>query len=176
MSKSVFILVLTVNSYSESIVDQPRAPAPPVPIAIFSSQSPLLSVTPFRCMDTANFINVKVWVCYSFLKHNVFSAKAKESFVVTWIIEEIHLENRQRVSHLDFQKLSHFRFIHKDNAKWHGGSAEVSHYYYLQDSHEIVLKFPCMEVAKFTDRDWTFWDVLPAAPRRRFQMLRLAKG
>ena len=33
-----------------------------------------------------------------------------------------------------------------------------------------------MEVAKYTDRDWTFWDVLPAATRKRFQTLRPAKG
>ena len=33
-------------------------------------------------MDTANFINTEVRVCYSFLKHNIFSTKAIESFVV----------------------------------------------------------------------------------------------
>ena len=49
-------------------------------------------------MDTVNFINVEVRVCYSFLKHNIFSAKAKESFVIVWVIEEIRLENQQRVS------------------------------------------------------------------------------
>ena len=48
-------------------------------------------------MDTANFINVKVRVCNSFLKHNIFSMKAIESFVV-WIVKETHLENWQRVS------------------------------------------------------------------------------
>ena len=54
--------------------------------------------------------------------------------------------------------------------------AEVSYSYYSRDSREIVRKFPCLEAAKFTDRDQTFWDVLPAAPRRRFRMLRPAKG
>ena len=54
--------------------------------------------------------------------------------------------------------------------------AEVSYCYYLRDSREIVWKFPCLEAAKFTDRDRTFWDVLPAAPRRRFQTLHPAKG
>ena len=54
--------------------------------------------------------------------------------------------------------------------------AEVSYCYYSRDTREIVRKFPCMEAAKFTDRDLMFWDVLPVAPRRRFQMLRLAKG
>ena len=46
-------------------------------------------------MDTAN---VEVRVCYSFSKHNVFSTKAIESFVVVWMVEETRLENRQRVS------------------------------------------------------------------------------
>ena len=69
-----------------------------VSIAISSSQPPLLSFTPVRCMDTANFINVEVRVCYSFSKHNIFSTKAIESFVVVWIVEETRLENRQRVS------------------------------------------------------------------------------
>ena len=41
--------------------------------------------------------------------------------------------------------------------------AEVSYCYYSRDSREIVRKFPCLEAAKFTDRDRTFWDVLPAA-------------
>ena len=81
MSKSVFIPVLTAISYGESIINQPRSPTPPVPIVISSSQSLLLSATPVRCMDTANFINVEVRVCYSCSKHNIFSAKVKESFV-----------------------------------------------------------------------------------------------
>ena len=49
--------------------------------------------------------------------------------------------------------------------------AEVSYCYYSQDSREIVQKFPCMEAAKFTDRDRTFWDVLPAAPCGHFRTL-----
>ena len=53
---------------------------------------------------------------------------------------------------------------------------EVSYCYYSWDSREIVRKFPCMEAAKFTDRDWTFWGILPAAPHGRFRMLRPAKG
>ena len=40
-----------------------------------------------------------------------------------------------------------------------GEVGEVSYYYYSRDSREIVRKFPCMEVAKFTDRDLTFLDV-----------------
>ena len=53
---------------------------------------------------------------------------------------------------------------------------EVSYSYYSQDSHEIVRKFPCMEVAKFTNSDQTFWNVLPAAPCGHFRTLRQAKG
>ena len=97
-SKSVFILVLMLISYGGSIIDQPLSLTVPVPISISSSQSPLLSFTPVWCMDTANFINVEVWVCYGFLKHNIFSAKAIESFIVVWIVEGTHFENRQRVS------------------------------------------------------------------------------
>ena len=84
----MLILVLTAISYGESIVDRPRLSTPPVPIAISSSQSSLLSITPVQCTETANFINVKVWVCYSFLKHNIFSMEAIESFVVVWFIED----------------------------------------------------------------------------------------
>ena len=101
----MFILVLTANSYSESIVDRLCSLTPPVPIAISSSQTPLLSVTPvsqIRYMDTANFINVEVRVCFGFSKHTIFSAKAKESFIIirfiVWMIEEIHLENQLHVS------------------------------------------------------------------------------
>ena len=54
--------------------------------------------------------------------------------------------------------------------------AEVSYCYYSWDSREIVRKFPCLEAAKFTDGDQTFWDVLPVAPCGRFRMLRSAKG
>ena len=82
-----------VISYNESIVDRPRLPTPPIPIAVSLSQSPLLSFTPVRCMDTANFISVEVRVCYSFSKHNIFSTKAIESFVVVWIAE-----NQEHVS------------------------------------------------------------------------------
>ena len=94
----------SVVSYSESIVDCVHSLTPPVPITISSSQSPLLSVTPVQCMDTANFINVKVRVFYSFSKHNIFSMKAKESFVIVWIVKETHLDNRQRVSSTQLSK------------------------------------------------------------------------
>ena len=73
-------------------------------------------------MDTANFINVEVRVCYSFWKHSIFSAKAKELFAIVWIIEEI-LKTGNAFLQFDFQKLSYFRFVHKDNAKWHSWSS-----------------------------------------------------
>ena len=60
-------------------------------------------------MDTANFINVEFRICYSFFKHNIFSMKAREwliKTVVLWIIEEIRLENQQRVSSTRFLKNS----------------------------------------------------------------------
>ena len=55
-----------------------------------------------------------------------------------------------------------------------GEVAEVLYFYYSRDFGEIVRKFPCMEVAKFADCDWTFWDVLPVAPHGLF--LGPAKG
>ena len=61
-----------------------RSAAFAVPIPISLSESPLLSFTQVRCLDTANFINVEVRVCYSFSKHNSFSTKATESFIVIW--------------------------------------------------------------------------------------------
>ena len=96
----------------------------PVPIAISSSQSPLLSVTPVRCMDTANFLNVEVRFCYSFSKHNFFSAKAKESFVK--LMSESLKRSILKTGHTFFNstfKNSHFCFVHKDNAKWCGRSS-----------------------------------------------------
>ena len=57
-----------------------------------------------------------------------------------------------------------------------GEVVEVSYYYYSWDSREIVRKFLCMEVAKSTDCNRMFWDVLPAAQGGRFQTLRPAKG
>ena len=75
-------------------------------------------------MDTANFINIEVQVSYSFSKHNIFSAKAKELFIAVCIIEEICLENWQRVSSTRLSKtLSLLLCIHKDNAKWRSGSS-----------------------------------------------------
>ena len=53
--------------------------------------------------------------------------------------------------------------------------AKVLYCYYSRESREIVRKFPCLEAAKFTDDDRTFWDVLPAALRGRFQTLYPAK-
>ena len=64
--------------FGESIIDRLRSPIPPVLITTSLSQSPLLSVTPVGCMDTANFINVEVRVYNSFSKHNIFSTKAIE--------------------------------------------------------------------------------------------------
>ena len=48
---------------------------------------------------------------------------------------------------------------------------EVSYCYYSRDSREIVQKFPCIEAAKLTDRNRTFWDVLHAAPRGRLMII-----
>ena len=55
-------------------------------------------------MHTASFTNIDVR-SFSFLKHNTFSTKAKELFIIA----------ATRFFGLTF-KNSHFRFIHKDNA------------------------------------------------------------
>ena len=128
-------------------------------------------------MDTANFINIEFRVCYSFSKHNIFSVKARELFVVVWMIEEIRLENRQRVSSTRLLNNSlTFASYTKTMQNGVGEVVEVSCCYYSWDSREIVRKFPCMEVAKFTDHNRMFWDVLPTAPHRHFQTLHPAKG
>ena len=177
MSKSVFILVLTAISYGESIVDPPRLPTPPVPIAISSSESPLLSFTPVRWMDTANFINVEVRVCYSFSKHNIFSTKAIESFIIVWYRRrDPSRKPATRSFDSTFKNSLTFASNTKTMQMAREEAAEVSYCYYWRDSREIVRKFPCLEAAKFTDRDRTFWDVLPTAPRGRFRTLRPAKG
>ena len=155
----------------------PRSPIPRVPIVISSSRSPLLSFTPVRCMDTANFINVEVRVCYSFSKHNIFSTKAIESFVVVGYRRRDR--SRKRATRF-FNSTLKISLTFASNTKTvqmaREEVAEVSYCYYSRDSREIVRKFPCLEAAKFTDRDRTFWDVLPTAPRGRFRTLRSAKG
>ena len=108
-------------------------------------------------MNTANFINVEVQVCYSFSTHNIFSAKAKESIIVVWIIEEIRLEDRQHVSSTQLSKTLTFASYTKTMQNGAGEVVEVSYCYYSRDSHEIIQKFPCMEVAKFASHNWTFW-------------------
>ena len=156
MSKSVFIVVLTAISYGEWIVGQPRSLTPPVPIAISSSQSLLLSFTPVQCMDTVNFIIVKVRVCYSFSKHNIFSTKAIESFIVVWIVEQTHLENQEHVSSTRLKKNS---LTFASNTKTMQMAlekvAEVSYCYYSWDSREIVRNFLV----------WKQWSLLIATGR-----------
>ena len=107
-------------------------------------------------MDTANFINVEVRVYYSFSKHNIFSTKVIESFVVVWIVEETRLENRQRISSTRLSKNSlTFASYTKTMQMALEEVAKVSHCCYSRDSREIVRKFPCIDTAKFTDRDPT---------------------
>ena len=177
MSKSVFILVLTAISYGELIVARPHSPTPPIPIAISSSQSPLLSLNPVRCLDTANSISVEVRVCYSFSKHNIFRTKAIESFVVV-LNRRIDPSRKPGTRFFDstLKNSRTFTLNTKTMQMAWEEVAEVSYCYYSQDSREIVRKFPCLEAVKFTDHDRTFWDVLPAAPYERFQTLRPAKG
>ena len=119
---SIFYVQLCVysSSYGESIVDRLCSMTLAVPIAISSSQSPLLSVTPVRCMDTASFINVEVRVYYSFSKHNIFSTKAIELFVIVWIVEETGLENWYRVSSTRLSKTLSLSLRTQRHCKWCG--------------------------------------------------------
>ena len=145
------------------------SPTPPVPIAISSSKPPLLSFTPVRWMDTANF--------YSFSKHNIFSTKAIESFIVVWYHRrDPSWKPATRFFDSTFKNSLTFASNTKTMQMEREEVAEVSYCYYSQDSRKIVRKFPCLEAAKFTDRDRTFWDVLPAAPCGCFRTLRPAKG
>ena len=116
-----------------------------------------------------------VWTLLTSLVSNSECATASLSIISSAWKPENHLSSSESLKRsvlktsnaffgLDFQELSHFRFVHKDNAKWWGEVTEVLYYYYLWDSREIVQKFLCMEVVKFTDRDRAFWDVQPAAP------------
>ena len=173
----MFILVLTAISYSESIVDWPCSPTPPVSIAISSCESPLLSFAPVWWMDTANFINVKVRVCYSFSKHNIFSTKAIESFIVVWYCRrDPSRKPATRFFDSIVKNSLTFALNTKKMQMAREEVAEVSYCYYSRDSCEIVRKFPCLEAAKFTDRDRTFWDILPVNPRGRFRTLLPANG
>ena len=172
----MFILFLTAISYSELIIDRPHSSTPPVPIAISSPQSPLLSFTPVRCMDSANFINVEVRVCYSFLKHNIFSTKAIEAFVVWYHRRDPSRKPAMCFFNSTLENSLTFALNTKTMQMAREEVAEVSYCYYSRDSSEIVQKFPCLEAAKFTDHNRTFWDVLPSAPHWRFRTLRPAKG
>ena len=128
-------------------------------------------------MDTTNFINVEVRVYYSFSKHNIFSTKAIESFIVVWYPRrDPSRKPATRFFDSTFKNSLTFASNTKTMQMAREEVAEVSYCYYSQDSHKIVRKFPTLEAAKVTDRDRTFWDILPADPRGRFRTLRPAKG
>ena len=163
----MFIQVLTSISYGELFVYRPHLPTPPVSIAISSSQSPLLSVTPVRRMDTANFINVEVRVYFSFLKHNIFSTKAIESFV---------RKLATRFFNSAFKNSLTLALYTKTMQMAREEVAEVSYCYYSWDSRKIVRKCPCMEAVKFTDRDWTFLGGFTRGPAWTFSDVAPGKG
>ena len=102
--------------------------------------------------------------------------KAKNLSLLCESLKRSVLKTGNALLRLEFHKLSHFHFIHKDNAKGAGEVAKVSYCYYSWDSHEIVQKFPCMEEAKFTSCDRMFLDVLPTSLHERFWTLCPAKG
>ena len=128
-------------------------------------------------MDTANFINVKVRVYYSFSKHNIFSTNAKESFDFVWIVEETRLEKlATHFFNSTFKNSLTFASYKKTMQMAGEEVAEVLYCYYSWNSHAIVQKFPCIEAANFTDHNRTFCDILPAALRGHFRTLHPAKG
>ena len=87
---------------------------------------------------------------------------------------------------VNWSSIGHIRQLSRSNRDMfipvtvvvNGEVAKVSYCYYSGDSREIfyVQQFRCMEVAKNTDCDWTFWDILPVAPHGHFRMLHPAKG
>ena len=139
-------------SYGKSIVDWSCSLSPPVPIAISSSNH--------HCCQ---IIQSDVWTLLTSLtlksesatasRSTISSARKPKNCSSSESLKRCVSKTSNAFLLLDFQKLSHFRFVHKDNAKWHC--------YCSRDSREIVQKFPCMERAKFTNRDRMFWDVLP---------------
>ena len=159
----MFFLVLAAISYGESIVDRPRSPTPPVPIAISLSESPLLSFTPVRCMDTANFINVEVQVCYSFSKHDIFSMKATESFVADWYRRrDPSRKPATRFFDSTFKNSLTFASNTKTMQMAWEEVAEVSYCYYSRDSREIVWKFPCWKQRSLPITTGCFRTLCPA--------------
>ena len=149
----MFILVQTAISYGESIVDCLCSPTPSVPIVISSSQSPLLSITPVRCMDTANFINVKVPSMLQLLEAQYESQRIIHC-LNHW--RDLSWKPSTRFFDSTFKNSLTFASYTKTMQNGVGEVAKVSYCYYSRDSYEIVQKFPCMEVAKFTDHDQTF--------------------
>ena len=125
MSKSMFILVLTAKSYRESI----RSLTGHV-CRLHLFRSRYLHPNHSCC----HLLQPDVWTLLTSLVSNSESATASRS-----IISSVRKpENRSLLSEslkryvlktvnvflrLDFQKLSHFRFVHKDNAKWFRGSS-----------------------------------------------------
>ena len=94
----------------------------------------------------AKWVIVEVRVCYSSWKHNIFSTKAKESFVVARIAEEICLKKRAtRFCNSTFKSSLTFALYTKTKQIVRGEVVEASFCYYSRDSHEIVRKFPCMD-------------------------------
>ena len=123
MSKSVFILVLTASSYSESIVDRLRLPTHPF-------RSRYLHPNHLCCQ----LLQSGVWTLLTSLTSKSESATASRNTIssaqkpkirspLSESLKRSVLKTGCAFLRLDFQKLSHFRFVHKDHAKWLGGSS-----------------------------------------------------
>ena len=129
----------------------------------------LLSVTPVWCMDTANFINVEVRVYYSFSKHSIFRAKPKNHLLLSESLKSSSWKSAACFFYSTLKNSLTFASYIKTMQNGLGEVVKVLYCYYSWDSREIVLKFPCMEEAKFHDCNRTFCpqpcaDVFEVAP------------
>ena len=92
-----------------------------------------------------NFINVEVRVCYSFSKHNIFSTKAIELFIIVWYRwRDPSRKPATRFFDSTLKNSLTFASNTKTVQMAREEVAEVSYCYYSRDSREIVRKFPCL--------------------------------
>ena len=92
-----------------------------------------LPIRPVIILHISEILQSDVWTLQTSLTSNSESATASQSMISSVQKPENRLSLSESLKRsvlktgdvflrLDYQKLSHFRFIHKDNATWRGGS------------------------------------------------------